>query len=484
MQSASDTFPAGAPSWATNFKGSPKKAWNGNIDGQKKANGEPSMSFKENYDLDHYNPRFAPEAFKRNLKPAAKLIPGFATEPFKRMRDLGDGDNQPIFTNGTSDSSPKAKGNRYATMGRGLNEPEDDDGGGRGGGGDQINHGSLRSGSEERMDRVEEKKEYREKKQVTQIAYDPFGGGGDQGAPDYWRKSRREDESNFVPMGEESIPRFQSICTEGAKCTADDPSNFGKGRDYRDDFNRGQPATVVAAWRIENHNRWPTYAAGRQEVARFCQVCELPIEPVRSALKSATNELIAALHGEDVLSENANEVYLLHSTGSIPLPKIVDTGFTEHFAGLYFAAYGDGTYFAEDIAKTDQYAVCDKSWEADDLPEEMKALQHKLYGDLDQHPGNVFYMLLTRVVLGRQVQTDLDHPEENTQPKVYAMGGTNWRELAEIPGSNPGRPYQSLLGDKENARFREVVIFRPGAQCYPEYLVAYHRGGGKADELT
>ena len=44
------------------------------------------------------------------------------------------------------------------------------------------------------------------------------------------------------------------------------------------------------------------------------------------------------------------------------LPKIVDTGFTEHFAGMNFASYGDGVYFAEDIAKTDQYVERDPGW--------------------------------------------------------------------------------------------------------------------------
>jgi SNF2 family DNA or RNA helicase len=55
----------GAPRWASGFVGLTETPWNGNIDGKKKVNGEPNMRCKENYDLDHCNPRFAPEAFKR-----------------------------------------------------------------------------------------------------------------------------------------------------------------------------------------------------------------------------------------------------------------------------------------------------------------------------------------------------------------------------------------------------------------------------------
>jgi hypothetical protein len=87
--------------------------------------------------------------------------------------------------------------------------------------------------------------------------------------PTYWRMATAAEGNStnkLVRMDEESISHFQKICT------ADDPSNFGEGRDYRDNFNRGQEAVVVDAWRIENGDVWGKYAAGRQQVRNYCRV--------------------------------------------------------------------------------------------------------------------------------------------------------------------------------------------------------------------
>jgi hypothetical protein len=115
----------------------------------------------------------------------------------------------------------------------------------------------------------------------------------------------------------------------------------------------------------------------------------------------------------------------------------------------------------------DQYAICDREW--GDIA--VKDLHHKLYAQSYPHSGDVFYVLVCRVILGHQVQTDSNLA---VQPGVFAgSDGANRRQLAVIPGSKPPTPYHSLLGT-HYPRFREFVSFN-STYIYPEYLVAYHR---------
>jgi hypothetical protein len=175
-----------------------------------------------------------------------------------------------------------------------------------------------------------------------------------------------------------------------------------------------------------------------------------------------------ALPGHASLDSSITEVYLLHTPSHQALPSILDQGFDERFAGSNCGTlYGDGTYFAEDVAKTDQYAMCDREW-GDSA---VKDLHHKLYAQSYPHSGDVFYVLVCRVILGHQVRTDSNLA---VQPNVFAgSDGANRRQLAVIPGSKPPTPYHSLLGT-HYPRFREFVSFN-STYLYPEYLVAYHR---------
>ena len=53
---------------------------------------------------------------------------------------------------------------------------------------------------------------------------------------------------------------------------------------------------------------------------------------------------------------NVNEVYLFHGVTSMELATtITGKGFNERYAQKD-GAYGEGTYFADDIAKADQYS--------------------------------------------------------------------------------------------------------------------------------
>jgi hypothetical protein len=136
----------------------------------------------------------------------------------------------------------------------------------------------------------------------------------------------------------------------------------------------------------------------------------------------------------------------------------------------------EGCYFAEDIAKTDQYAAVDREYE-------YGSSFHKLvYRDGPSgHPRNCFYVLLCRVVLGHQVHCKRS-TYDGANPDVFAgfgpEAGTNFKELRFIPGVDPPQPYHSLLATHARGsalRFREFVLFNTQL-IQPAYLIAYHRG--------
>jgi hypothetical protein len=96
---------------------------------------------------------------------------------------------------------------------------------------------------------------------------------------------------------------------------------------------------------------------------------------------------------------------------------------------------------------------------------------HKiLYSKSSPHPGDVFYVLITRAVLGKWIETKSTDDE---QPGIFASDGKNSKELDIIPNHTPPTPHHSLRGTKF-PRFREFIVFHAD-QLYPEYLVAYHR---------
>jgi hypothetical protein len=147
---------------------------------------------------------------------------------------------------------------------------------------------------------------------------------------------------------------------------------------------------------------------------------------------------------------------------------MLDHGFNERFAGASAGAiFGDGCYFAEDITKSNQYAMRDEKYKSST---DLKDFHQLVYGRSYRHPGNVFYVILARVVLGCCVQTK---STAQTQPGVFALDGKNRKELANVPNSQPPHPFHSLLG-LSFERFREFICFHSD-QIYPEYIIAYQR---------
>jgi hypothetical protein len=70
----------------------------------------------------------------------------------------------------------------------------------------------------------------------------------------------------------------------------------------------------------------------------------------------------------------------------------------ERFAGASAGTmFGDGSFFADDAGKIDQYVRMDPQYDG------TSSLHKRLYSTSNSHPGHVFYALVFRVMLGHSV---------------------------------------------------------------------------------
>merc|ERR1711879_1104131 len=96
------------------------------------------------------------------------------------------------------------------------------------------------------------------------------------------------------------------------------------------------------------------------------------------------------------------------------------------------------------------------------------------------HPGDVFYVVLVRSILGYFVRTLSG--EANVKDMDFGsdvFGNPNRTELSTIPSVVPPVHYHGLVVEMGKAvkRYREFVQFHEG-RLYPEYLLAYQRVQG------
>ena len=130
------------------------------------------------------------------------------------------------------------------------------------------------------------------------------------------------------------------------------------------------------------------------------------------------------------------------------------------------------------VGKTDQYAKRDRKL---DLSSDLAPLHAVLYNQTE-HPKDVFYVFVCRVLLGQSFETRTGD--------MSCFATKNRRELKPIPNTSPPEPYHSLVARVCNHglasggcthscrlkpdRYSEFVNFHD-CRMYPEYLVAYHR---------
>ena len=217
------------------------------------------------------------------------------------------------------------------------------------------------------------------------------------------------------------------------------PDQFGKGRDgsdkpwndlgllLRPDGTSDRSVAIVKAWHIQNQSIWKQYSAAVERIADDISrgppissddapVCnrakimrpKLPNE--RSgcskggeALELAAQDGFKADH-EDAARQDINEVFLLHGLPKGTVFDVIRSGFNERYSGANAGAlFGDGSYFAQDIEKADQY-----TGDPDHNISEpgLSALHKQLYPNgADDHPGDVCYVLVCRVALGYTIRT-------------------------------------------------------------------------------
>jgi serine/threonine protein kinase len=256
---------------------------------------------------------------------------------------------------------------------------------------------------------------------------------------------------------------------------------------------------LACAWRLENPALWEKYMVGVQGVMndmkriRQCQVASA--KRIRQCQVAAaggapplTCRVAGALPGD--LRVDVNEALLMHGTNAGVLFNILSRGMNERFAGTAAgAAYGEGSYLAEDAGKNDQYTKVDPQYDGS------SELHKRLYahGARHHHPGKVFYILVCRVALGHQVRTQQmitkkmrENKEKGLSPASPTSTNTGrpvfpivYRELDTVAGVSPPVLHHSLLADVMDvgARYREFIVFH-SEYIYPEYLLAYQRYEG------
>jgi hypothetical protein len=154
-------------------------------------------------------------------------------------------------------------------------------------------------------------------------------------------------------------------------CHVDKPEDLGSGKDfqrYGEKQNAGYGPKVIGAWVIDNPALKVGYKGSRMLVSSACTKVQPSPVHLRPKFEQAVQELLGSMenrHGilSEPLNSSINEKFLLHSPNMDAAHAIIENGFNEHFAGTSAgAAYGEGCYFAEDVAKTDQYAKLDNKY--------------------------------------------------------------------------------------------------------------------------
>jgi hypothetical protein len=157
---------------------------------------------------------------------------------------------------------------------------------------------------------------------------------------------------------------------------------------------------LAAAWRVQHPGMWARYSAAVDQAFDDARRGPpLPPTRVRGSLLQAVAELPGQVHSVAV-----NENYLLTGLPAPTLHTVLHNGLNERFSGANAGTmFGEGSYFAEDAGKCDQYTrAADAAYKQQPA---LHSLHDLLYESRDEHPGDVCYVLVCRVVLGYTLRT-------------------------------------------------------------------------------
>ena len=239
---------------------------------------------------------------------------------------------------------------------------------------------------------------------------------------------------------------------------------LGKGKDAQRKWIYDN-LQLKAAWSVEHNASQASYCAGLTRITNEVEM--FTIQGVSSTPGSVRRDEVFHCNA------HVNETMLLHGLPPEQLLSVLSNGPNERFSGSNAGtAFGDGIYLAEDSGKSDQYSTVDQAYDAD------SELHQRLYQTIN-HPGNVFYVLVCRTVLGHSVRTLEFGKRATSMDTGKAIFPVSFRELAYVPGVSPPKFYHSLIGELGDVlqRYREFILFH-GDQVKVEYLVAYQRYHG------
>jgi chemotaxis protein histidine kinase CheA len=298
-----------------------------------------------------------------------------------------------------------------------------------------------------------------------------------QATPDYWENSiATSSPDGFAAIALDRTGRDLGTCTALERLLQTDEVKLrADGADRRGTTH--DRLKLACAWRIENPVLWGKYMVGVQAVMQDMKLVQQERVRPSGGAPPLTHRVADALPGH--LRLDVNEAFLMHGTNAGVLINILSKGMNERFSGTAAgAAYGLGTYLAEDAGKNDQYTKVDSQYDG------ASELHKRLYAHGLHHPGSVFYILVCRVAMGHHVRTrhmGSNATSTDTGRPVFPISS---RELDTVDGVSPPVHYHSLLADviKVGARYREVIVFH-SEYIYPEYLMAYQRYEGDRGPL-
>jgi len=298
--------------------------------------------------------------------------------------------------------------------------------------------------------------------------------------PDYWEtRMATSSPDGFAAIALDHTGRDRSTWAALERLLQTDPVKLKQsGADRRGTTH--DRLKLACAWRLENPALWDKYMSGVQGVMNDMKRIRQGRVASAGGAPPLTCRVADALPGD--LRVDVNEAFLMHGTNAGVLINILSTGMNERFAGTAAgAAYGEGSYLAEDAGKNDQYTKVDPQYDGS------SELHKRLYAHgARHHPGKVFYILVCRVALGHHVRTQQritkKMRENNESPTITNTGRPVfpivYRELDTVAGISPPVLHHSLLADvSPPARYREFIVFH-SEYIYPEYLLAYQRYEG------
>ena len=249
------------------------------------------------------------------------------------------------------------------------------------------------------------------------------------------------------------------------------PDWLGWGKDVKGKKDPYDKLKLACAWKVVHPRLMDKYTAGKKVVQQEIEllgengknVKYVPGWPVKTARARGFT-----------LSQDCNEVILLHGTNPEKLLALLSTGLNERYSGTNVGTnFGDGVYLAEDAGKTDQYVS------ADSMYDPSSELHKRLYDETVPHPDDVFYVLAVRAALGFPVRTQYTGKSATSMDTGAPIFPVNYRELSAVPGVTPPILHHSLIAElgKNIVRYREFVFFH-SEYVHIDYVIAYHRYKG------